>query len=190
MTLESIIITFGYPALVLGTFLEGETILVLGGFAAHRGYLRLAWVILAAFAGSFFGDQLYFFLGRSRSRKMLEKHPAWLPRVAALQKLLNRHHTLLIISFRFLYGLRTISPFVIGMSDVPIWKFILLNAAGALVWATAVGCAGYLFGHGLEIIIDDIKRYELWIMAAVTLIAAVVFAARHIRRRGVDDAPR
>ena len=49
MTLESIVDTYGYLAVLLGTFLEGETILVLGGFAAHRGYLALPWVIVAAF---------------------------------------------------------------------------------------------------------------------------------------------
>jgi membrane protein DedA with SNARE-associated domain len=40
MTLESILDPYGYLAVLVGTFLEGETILVLGGFAAHRGYLQ------------------------------------------------------------------------------------------------------------------------------------------------------
>ena len=44
--------SYGYWAILAGTFLEGETILVLAGFAAHLGYLQLPWVILAAFAGS------------------------------------------------------------------------------------------------------------------------------------------
>ena len=39
--LESLIDTYGYLTILIGTFLEGETILVLGGFAAHRGYLHL-----------------------------------------------------------------------------------------------------------------------------------------------------
>ena len=67
MTLESIVDTYGYLAVLLGTFLEDETILVLGGFAAHRGYLALPWVIVAAFLGSLCGDQLFFFLGRKHS---------------------------------------------------------------------------------------------------------------------------
>ncbi|SPD74464.1 hypothetical protein PITCH_A230150 [uncultured Desulfobacterium sp.] len=37
MSLEEIISTYGYAAIVAGTFFEGETILVIGGFAAHRG---------------------------------------------------------------------------------------------------------------------------------------------------------
>ena len=64
MTLQSLIDTYGYLAILVGTFFEGETILVLGGFAAYRGYLHLPWVIIAAFVGSLCGDQLFFFLGR------------------------------------------------------------------------------------------------------------------------------
>jgi len=75
MTLESIVDTYGYVAVLLGTFLEGETILVLGGFAAHRGYLALPGVILAAFIGSLCGDQLFFFLGRRHSQAVLARRP-------------------------------------------------------------------------------------------------------------------
>lgn len=63
MTLDQLIDTYGYWAILVGTLLEGETILLLGGFAAYQGYLALPWVILAAFIGAFCGDQLFFFLG-------------------------------------------------------------------------------------------------------------------------------
>ncbi len=57
MSLEHFIATWGYAAPVIGTFFEGETILVLGGFAAHHGYLHLPGVILSAFAGSLAGGR-------------------------------------------------------------------------------------------------------------------------------------
>ena len=60
MDLQSIIENYGYAAIFIGTFLEGETILILAGLAAHQGYLVLTWVILAAFLGSLCGDQLFF----------------------------------------------------------------------------------------------------------------------------------
>ena len=61
--LESLLNEYGYPVLLIGTFLEGETILILGGMAAHLDYLSLGWVIACGFLGTLFGDQLYFFLG-------------------------------------------------------------------------------------------------------------------------------
>ena len=60
MDLQNIIETYGYAVILIATFLEGETILILGGFVAHRGYLMLPWVILAAFIGSLCGDQQEF----------------------------------------------------------------------------------------------------------------------------------
>jgi len=114
VTLESIVDTYGYVAVLLGTFLEGETILVLGGFAAHRGYLALPWVIVAAFFGSLCGDQLFFFLGRKHSQAVLARRPAWKASADKANRLLERYRTPFILIFRFLYGLRSVCPFVIG----------------------------------------------------------------------------
>ncbi|MGD9139858.1 MAG: DedA family protein, partial [Desulfobacterales bacterium] len=136
---------YGCAAILIGTFFEGETILVLAGLAAHQGYLVLTWVIIAAFAGSLCGDQLFFYLGRKHSQAVLSKRPGWKQKAEKVHKMMNRFETPMILSFRFLYGLRTISPFVIGMSPVSVKKFILLNAVGALVWAVAVGGGGLPF---------------------------------------------
>ena len=51
MTLQSLIENYGYLAILIGTFLEGETIVILAGFAAQLGYLELPWVIVTAIAG-------------------------------------------------------------------------------------------------------------------------------------------
>jgi membrane protein DedA with SNARE-associated domain len=183
MTLESLVDAYGYLAVLVGTFVEGETILVLGGFAAHRGYMALPWVILAAFIGSLCGDQLFFFLGRWHSQAILSKRPTWKSRVNKVQKLLERFRIPLILAFRFLYGLRTVAPFVIGMSSVPTVEFIFLNAAGALVWAAAVGTGGYLFGSALEILIGNIKHYEIQVLGAIATIGVLIWVIYFYRRR-------
>ena len=146
-TMEQLIATPLKPIeLILGkTILEGETIVVLAGLAAHQGYLVLTRVILAAFLGSLDGDQLFFYLGRKHSQAVLTRRPTWKQTAEKVHKLMNRFQTPMILSFRFLYGLHTVAPFVIGMSSVSVKKFILLNAAGALVWATAIASGGYFF---------------------------------------------
>ena len=183
MTLESIVDTYGYVAVLIGTCLEGETILVLGGFAAHRGYLALPWVIVAAFFGSLCGDQFFFFLGRKHSQAVLARRPAWKAQADKANRLLERFRTPFILVFRFLYGLRSVSPFVIGMSSVPVRQFILLNAIGALVWAGVVGTGGYLFGSALEVVIGDVKRYEVEALCAIAIIGLLVWMV-HFYRRG------
>ena len=183
MTFESLINTYGYGAILVGTFLEGETILILGGFAAHRGYLALPWVVVAAFIGSLSGDQLFFFLGRWHSQTVLSKRPAWKARVDRAERLLNRFQTPLILGFRFLYGLRTVTPFVIGMGPVPSAKFFLLNGAGAMLWAIAVGTGGYLFGAVLSVAIGNVEHYEIEVLGAIAVVGALIWAIYFSRRR-------
>jgi membrane protein DedA with SNARE-associated domain len=77
MPLETLISTYAYAAILVGTFFEGETVLVSGGFAAHRGYLEFRWVILSGFLGTLCGDQLYFYLTRAQGTRVLEKRPYW-----------------------------------------------------------------------------------------------------------------
>jgi membrane protein DedA with SNARE-associated domain len=183
MTIEYLIQTYGYVAILVGTFLEGETVLVLGGLVAHQGYLQLPWVILAAFIGTLIGDQLFFYLGRWHSPTILSKHPVWQVRVNKAQRLIERYRTAVIISFRFMYGLRTVTPFVIGMSRVPTATFIILNVVSALVWALAIGVGGYFFGYALKIIIGNIKHYELAVLGAVVIIGLMLWIMHLYRLR-------
>jgi membrane protein DedA with SNARE-associated domain len=168
MSLEELISTYGYVAVGIGTFLEGETILILGGFAAHRGYLELPWVIVYAFLGTLFGDQLYFYIGRAKGKDVLNKRPHWKFKSEKIFLLLESHQVWLILGFRFLYGLRTVTPFIIGASRMSPSRFLMLNIIGASIWAIVIGVLGCLFGNTLDILIGDIKRYELLVFAALT----------------------
>jgi len=181
--LESLITTYGYIAIFLGTFLEGETILVLGGFLAHRGYLALSGVMAAAFLGSLAGDQLFFYLGRRHSAWILSRRRSWRAKIERVHRLLHRYHTPVIVGFRFFYGLRTVTPFVIGMSPVPAGKFLALNALGAAVWAVLIGSGGFLFGHALQLILGNIKRYELAILSAMAAAGLLIWAGHFLRAR-------
>jgi len=181
--MESLIENYGYLAILIGTFLEGETILVLGGFTAHQGYLKLTGVIFAAFLGSLCGDQLFFYLGRKHSQAVLFRRPSWKSKEEKVHKMMNQFQTPMILSFRFLYGLRTVTPFVFGMSPVSAKKFILLNFAGALVWAVAVGSGGYLFGRALEVFIGKVKSYEIYIMGSVAIVGLLIWIFHFYRRR-------
>lgn len=183
MTLESFINTYGYAAILVGTFVEGETVLVLGGFAAHRGYLELPWVILAAFVGSLCGDQLFFFLGRRHSHFILERRPAFKGKMERANRLITRFQTPLILGFRFLYGLRTVIPFALGASTVAVLRFIVLNAIGALVWAIGVAVGGYVFGNALELVMGDLKRYEFRLFGAIAITGMVIWALYFYRNR-------
>jgi membrane protein DedA with SNARE-associated domain len=183
MSLERIISQFGYPALIAGLLFEGETVLVLAAFMAHRGYLELPWVILIGFVVTFASDQFFFWLGRTKGSQFLERRPAWRPNVEKAKSLLQRNTTLLFIGFRFMYGLRTVMPFVFGLSKFDPRRFVLLNLIGALIWALLFGMAGYAFGQVMEIILVDVGKYEHWIALILVTIAGSAWLYRHYTLR-------
>src|SRR5260221_7717689 len=110
---------FGYWTVLLGAFVEGETIVLMGGFAAHRGYLHVLGVIACAFAGSLAGDQLAYLLGRRYGERILHRRPKWRPTVERVRHELSTRGTWLLVSFRFFYGLRNAVPFAAGLSRLP-----------------------------------------------------------------------
>lgn len=181
--MEAYLQHFGYLAVLVGTFLEGETVLVLAGFAAHRGYLDLVYVIFAAFVGTVTGDQLFYYLGRKHSQAVLTRRPGWQTKIDKVRKLLDKHEILIIFSFRFLYGLRTVTPFALGIAQTSPRLFVPLNIVGALVWSIAIGSAGYYFGHALEIFFGHLKQVELWVMAIVAIIGVIIWSVYYKRSR-------
>lgn len=172
MNLEEIVTHYGYIGILVGAFLEGETILVIAGFLAHRGYLELPFVIAAAFAGTVAGDQLYFHIGRRKGKEFIDKKPGWKAKTDRVFRLLDKYDTLFILGFRFLYGIRTVAPFVLGASGISPVRYLALNLCGALIWAIVIGMLGYYFGHAIEILLGEIKQYEEWIIMGLLLVGA------------------
>jgi membrane protein DedA with SNARE-associated domain len=181
--LESLLTDYGYPILVIGTFLEGETVMLLGGVFAHLGYLSLEGVIACGFCGTLLGDQLFFFLGRRHGKGILARHPTWQPGADRVFRKLEQHQNLLILGFRFLYGLRTVTPLAIGMSGVSYLRFTLLNMSGAALWAIGTGLAGYFFGQAIGALVGDIKHYELELTTAIAGIGVFIWMIHLFRRR-------
>lgn len=182
MTLAALIQSYGYAAVFAGAFLEGETIVVMAGFSAERGYLYLPWVTGVAAVSGFLGDQLYFHLGRHYGPRLLQRFPRMKPRAARTLALLKRHNLLFIFALRFMYGLRTVGPLAIGMSRVGRVRFLVADLISALIWATLVAGAGYLFGQALELAFARLRRYEEAVLILIGLAGAAVWIMRRRHR--------
>ncbi len=181
--LEELIRNYGYWALFIGTFLEGETILLIAGYMAHLGNLDLTICIAVAFAGSLSGDQAAFYIGRFKGKTFIENRPQWHDRVDRVHKMLERFHEVLILSFRFFYGLRNLTPFILGTTDISGFKFFWLNAIGALVWAIAFGFAGYLFGTVVASVLKDVHNVEKYILLAAVAICMGIWLHKRVKSK-------
>jgi len=178
-SLEQLIRDYGYYALFIGTCLEGETIMILAGIAARQDILHLPWVIVLGFLGSLTGDQTIFFVSRLWGKQILARFPWLHVRMEKVNRVLERHGTWYMISFRFFYGLRNPTPFVIGLSSVSTARFIALNVLGAVLWAVTLGLMGYLLGALAEQLLKDLK----WVLLGVAAIGFLIWLVRHLLLR-------
>ena len=176
--INDLIANYGYLAVFFGTLVEGETILLAAGFAAHRGLLDWRIVVALAFAGGCVGDLLAFLLGRWQGEAIMARFPSIARRAPRVLALLERHHVGLILCVRFIYGMRVAGPVVIGASGVPLARFTVLNMIGSALWATTVGGAGYYFGAALAALLADLKRFEQSVLIAMLAAGAIFWLWR------------
>lgn len=174
---------YGLFAVFLGTFLEGETILIIAGALAHNGMLPLPGVIGSAIAGSLLGDQLFFWLGHRHGPGVLERHPEWHQKVERARRAIGRGQVPFAIGFRFIYGLRTVSPFALGLFRMHWRLFAICNAVGAVLWAVAIGVLGYFFGHAFSAFYEKTQSLERWIVLVLLVAIGLVAVVSHARHR-------
>lgn len=179
---EGIVRSYGYWGVLLGTFFEGETTLIIGGLCAKLGLLKLWGVILAALAGSLLGDQTCFWVGHLKGRQILAKHPKWGEHVHKVHNRIGRYRTLIMVGFRFVYGMRMMTPFVIGLDrEIRATKFLVLNGIGAALWSVSIAGGGYFFGFALRGFVDNVKHYQMRIMVVGCIIGVALWAVYRLR---------
>jgi len=179
MDIAHLIQTYGYFAVALGSFLEGEAVLLAGSLAAYHGHLALPGVVGIAAVASFLGDLPYFFAGRRFGPRVLRRFPSLRCRKKRLDNVMHRHHVLLVLTLRFLYGMRIAGLLALGMSRMSALRFLFLDFIGAVGWAAGICAAGYGAG-GLFRRLQDAGATpgQLTLFAAVLVGSVLLWIAR------------
>lgn len=172
---EYIVVSYGYPALFVGAFLEGEIVLVIAGFLSRIGYLNLPWVLAVALVATILADQFYFYLGRRHGREFLAKRPHLQPKVERVHHILHRHQNLIMFGFRFMYQFRIVIPVVLGTSHINAAKFFAYNAIGAVIWTSIFGFGGYIFGNAIEGLVINAKHYSFEIVLGLIFLSVLIW---------------
>jgi membrane protein DedA with SNARE-associated domain len=167
----------GYWILFVGTFLEGEAILIMAGFLAFGGYLNIGGVILTAFAGSFLGDQFYFYLGRFKGKGLLRRFHSIARKFREALKLIDKYGALVAFISRYTYGFRIVLPIILGITTLPARTFLWINIISALSWAIVFSLAGYLFGKSASLFLDDVNKYEHYLMLTLLGVITTIWLA-------------
>lgn len=193
MDIEQLILEHGtwtYLITFVWTFFEGETFVLFAGFAAAQGMLGVAPLVMAAWLGSFAGDQCYFWIGRRFGLRLLSRQPLWRSRVDNALAWLKRFDAWFILSFRFIYGVRNFSSFALGISGIGWRRFFMLNFLAAGLWAVAFVSAGFVCGHAFERVLGEYaERFSLAMLGAFAILLMGVHLYQRVRRRRQPALP-
>ncbi|PWT84904.1 MAG: alkaline phosphatase [Blastocatellia bacterium] len=182
---------YGYLVVFFGVFLEnagfpvpGETALLAGAALAHFGSLSLVRVILTAIVGATVGDNLGFLIGRRGGRSLVERY-GWRvgltrARLRQFDGYFERYGAQTVFVARFVTGLRVFGAVLAGGSALRWRAFLVYNAAGAVVWSSAVGAAGYLLAYSWETLERWIGRSGM--IALATVVLGLLIAVARLRR--------
>ena len=173
--------SFGIP-------LPGETALIAFGILASQGHYSIVWVIVVAAAGAIVGDNLgYWVIGRWGGRALFERW-AFLRRYSerflpAAERLMRKHGGKTVFFGRFITVLRYTAAWVAGIGRMEWWKFLFWNAAGGIIWATAVGLVAYYSGHAAA---DAIQRYGIYAAAGIAVLLVVGWFVTHTGKKWLE----
>jgi membrane protein DedA with SNARE-associated domain len=177
----------GYIVLFLGSCIEGESVVLTAGFFSYKGYLSLPIIMAVAFMGTLLADQGCYFIGRIYGPGWIDRRPTLKAKAAKAFQLLHRYNIWFIMGCRFIYGIRIVSPFVIGASGIPVRRFAILNVIAAAVWSVLSCSAGYALGYffadRLGYALDQAVKFQKFTIGGLALIVVGFLAFRYYCRR-------
>lgn len=155
-SLETFVATYGAFGLFLvlyfesfGVPLPGESALITVSLLAAQGEPNILHVVLAAWLGAVLGDSTGYVIGRIGGRPLL----LWLAprigltpeRLARVEKTARDKGFIMVMTARFVVGLRQLNGILAGSVAMPWPRFALANALGALLWASFWSLGAYFF---------------------------------------------
>lgn len=181
--LQSLLEQYGYLAVIVGCFFEGETAVILGVIASLKGYLTFQGVLLAGLVGTIIGDNFWFHMGRHLGRPFIERHEGWRAKAQKTEQLMERFGAPVMIGFRFFYGLRSITPFMLGAARISPLRFLIYEAIGAVIWLAIVATLGFYLGAAVEQLVGRIHNVEKVMAIGVACLALIIWIIYLVRWR-------
>jgi membrane-associated protein len=139
------LLIFSETGFVIFPFIPGDSLLFISGAFASSGYLNVEILIITLCAAAVIGDSVNYWIAKTKGMNVLEKHVKK-SHLEKTEKFFSRYGGLTIIMARFIPYIRTVAPFLAGVSKMNYRWFITYNVFGAVLWSCTFILAGYFVG--------------------------------------------
>lgn len=157
---------------LLGLFIPGESLVLVGGFLAGQGVFDLDALILTISIAAITGDTIGFELGRHLGRAWLERHARRFgvreKELAKIDRFFTRHGGKAAFMSHFMHLLRALMPFTAGAGRMSYRRFVFSNGLGCILWAGLFSLVGYFLGESWQL-------FEKWIGRAGAVFGGLLF---------------
>ncbi len=160
-----ILLENGVPPMI---WLPGDSLLFLSGMLAAGGFLDISYLLIAYILAGFLGYEISYLLGFRLGLPLITRHFSRIITEKDLKRsgdFYCRWGNTAITIGRFIPIIRTIVPFLAGISRMRINQFTAYNILGAFLWPFIVCGFGYLCG-----ILPWLATYRDLIFSIVSLL--------------------
>lgn len=181
------LLVFGEAALFIGFVLPGETSVIVAGVVASRGHVNVVDLCVLVVFAAVLGDSVGYEVGRRYGDRLIELRVFRRRRVAVERALvgLRRRGATYVFIGRFTAFLRAVMPGLAGMSRIRYRRFLVANAAGALIWGVGFTLLGYFAGTA----ITSIEKYSGWAASAILVLIVAFFVIFHfVKKRRQENS--
>lgn len=175
-------IVFAESGILFCFFMPGDSLLFTAGVLAAQGFLNIVILAVGCFIAAVLGNLLGYEVGKRVGMRLFKNGDTRflkLKHLTMTQSFFIRHGRMAIILARFLPIIRTFTPFLAGVAQVPYKLFVLYSVIGALAWAVGLTVFGYFLGELIPA--DKLDRYLLPIVIGI-IVASAAPSAWHIWR--------
>jgi membrane-associated protein len=177
-----VLIVFIETGAFFGFFLPGDSLLFVSGVLAAQGVFDIKILIPLMALTAFLGYCVGYWFGARLGDWLLRRRESFWFRKRYLERARNfydRHGGKTLLFGRLVPIVRTFIPIVAGMAKMPLRKYLIFNAIGALLWAFALPILGYSLGE----VIPDAGKYVLPVVVLVIIISILPGIFEYIRDR-------
>jgi membrane-associated protein len=142
-------IVFAETGLLIGFFLPGDSLLVTAGLFSGRGLFNVYLLGGLLNVAAALGNSCGYWIGRGTGPKIFTREDSLLfskKNVFRAQEFYERHGWKAIILAQFMPIVRTFSPVVAGVGQMPYRKFLLISVIGTIIWVWSMLFTGYFLG--------------------------------------------
>ena len=182
-------IIFSETGLLIGFFLPGDSLLVTAGLLASQPQFGLnMWLLgLLLTIAAIVGNTVGYGIGRYTGPRLFTRDDSLLfnkKHVFRAQEFYAKHGRKAIVLAQFMPIIRTFSPVIAGVGQMPYRQFLIISVLGTILWVWSMLFIGYFLGTyipGLD------KHIELLVIVVVfiSILPGIISWYRERRKAAV-----